>query len=92
MAYDQLLHDVCYGMLWAQAAVHSWKPAAPRTPPRAFDTAVDLLICIRCNSIALNDCCRLVSRLVLLQVIDTCHAVGISKKCVRLRPVIVVKG
>ncbi|WIA31617.1 hypothetical protein OEZ86_002502 [Tetradesmus obliquus] len=26
------------------------------------------------------------------QVIDTCHAVGISKKCVRLRPVIVVKG
>lgn len=27
-----------------------------------------------------------------LQVIDTCHAVDISKKCVRLRPVIVVKG
>lgn len=26
------------------------------------------------------------------QVIDTCHAVGISKKCVRLKPVIVVKG
>lgn len=27
-----------------------------------------------------------------VQVIDTCHAVGISKKCVRLKPVIVVKG
>eukprot|EP00775_Hariotina_reticulata_P006207 gene6207-6443_t len=26
------------------------------------------------------------------QVVDTCHAVGLSKKCVRLKPVIVVKG
>ncbi len=30
--------------------------------------------------------------LCAVQVIDTCHAVGISKKCVRLRPIIVVKG
>jgi hypothetical protein len=27
-----------------------------------------------------------------VQVIDTCHAVGISKKCVRLKPIVVVKG
>ena len=26
------------------------------------------------------------------QVVDTCHEAGISKKCVRLRPIAVVKG
>eukprot|EP00899_Mesostigma_viride_P002207 jgi/Mesvir1/11988/Mv00297-RA.1 len=26
------------------------------------------------------------------QVVDTCHAAGISKKCVKLRPIVVVKG
>ena len=26
------------------------------------------------------------------QVVDTCEAVGISRKCVRLKPLIVVKG
>ena len=25
-------------------------------------------------------------------VVDTCHAAGISKKCVKLRPIAVVKG
>ena len=26
------------------------------------------------------------------QVVDTCHAAGISKKCVKLRPIAVIKG
>ena len=25
-------------------------------------------------------------------VVDTCHAVGISKKCIKLRPIGVIKG
>jgi tRNA-splicing ligase RtcB len=25
-------------------------------------------------------------------VVDTCHAAGISKKCVKLRPIAVIKG
>ncbi len=26
------------------------------------------------------------------EVVDTCHAAGISKKCAKLRPIAVVKG
>jgi tRNA-splicing ligase RtcB len=26
------------------------------------------------------------------EVVDTCHAAGISKKCVKLRPIAVIKG
>lgn len=26
------------------------------------------------------------------QVVDTCHAAGISKKCIKLRPIAVIKG
>ncbi len=28
----------------------------------------------------------------VVQVVETCHAAGISKKCIKLRPIAVVKG
>ena len=28
----------------------------------------------------------------VIQVVDTCHNAGISKKCVKLRPIAVIKG
>lgn len=57
----------------------------------------------RTSNTAVDACCRVASPKLVMEeapesykdvteVVDTCHQAGISKKCIKLRPIGVVKG